>query len=94
MSKRVVFHVGLPKTGTTTIQHYLRSQDEKLQSFGILYPGSREHEAMESHKHDPMLNALGPTSTAAGYRAGAASGVAGPLTRQPVKDQNGRRPHL
>ena len=46
MSKVVTFHAGLPKTGTTTIQKYLRSQDEKLRSLGILYPGAREHEAL------------------------------------------------
>src|SRR5450432_160213 len=58
MPKSVTFHVGLPKTGTTTIQRYFRSQDEKLRSLGFLYPGSREHEAMHSHKHSLMINAM------------------------------------
>ncbi len=58
MSKVVTFHVGLPKTGTTTIQKYLRSQDEKLRSLGILYPGAREHEALRPPKHSVMINAM------------------------------------
>ncbi|MBA3810541.1 MAG: hypothetical protein H0X27_02635 [Caulobacteraceae bacterium] len=64
MSKRVVFHVGLPKTGTTTIQQYLRRQDDKLRSLGFLYPGPREHEALQSHKHPLMLNAMKGRATA------------------------------
>lgn len=56
--KRVIFHVGLPKTGTTTIQHYLRRHDEKLRSLGFLYPGLREHPALASHRHPLMINAM------------------------------------
>ena len=56
--RRVTFHVGLPKTATTTIQQYLRGQDERLLSHGVLYPGPRQHPAMRSHKHPLMLNAM------------------------------------
>ena len=55
MSKRVTFHVGLHKTGSSTIQQYLRSQDEKLRSFGVLYPGPREHEAMNERESHPLM---------------------------------------
>lgn len=58
MPKSVTLHAGLPKTGTTTIQKYLRNQDEKLRSLGVLYPGAREHEALRSHKHSVMINAM------------------------------------
>lgn len=61
---RVVFHVGLPKTGTTTIQQYLRRQDEKLRSLGFLYPGPREDGTLQSHKHPLMLNAMKGRATA------------------------------
>ena len=58
MPKSVTFHVGLPKTGTTTIQRYLRSQDEKLYSLGFLYPGPREHETMFLPRHTVMAGAM------------------------------------
>lgn len=58
MPKTVIFHVGLPKTGTTSIQNYLRSQDDKLRSLGFVYPGSVEHPAMASFKHLMILAAM------------------------------------
>src|SRR5471032_2562840 len=58
MPKGVTFHVGLPKTWTTTIQQYLRRQDKTLRSLGFLYPGLREHEAIQTHKHPLMINAM------------------------------------
>lgn len=59
MQKSVIFHVGLPKTGSTTIQKYLRLQHEKLSSLGVLYPGPREHQVMDARLHHPMmLNAM------------------------------------
>lgn len=64
MPKNVIFHVGLPKTGTTTIQRYLRSQEEKLRSLGFLYPGPREHEAMHLPRHTLMMSAMIGKTTA------------------------------
>ncbi len=59
MRKTVCFHVGLPKTGTTTIQQYLRKQDDKLRAVGFLYPGPREHQALGAdHNHPVMFNAM------------------------------------
>ncbi len=55
MSKRVTFHVGLHKTGSSTIQQYLRDHDEKLRSHGILYPGPREHEVMNERESHPLM---------------------------------------
>jgi len=37
----VYLHVGLPKTGTTTIQAALEHRGEALAAAGVLYPGSR-----------------------------------------------------
>ena len=59
MPKSVCFYVGLPKTGTTTIQQYLRRQDAGLRSVGFLYPGLREHQALGAHYNHPlMFNAM------------------------------------
>jgi hypothetical protein len=58
MPKTVIFHIGLPKTGSTTIQTYLRSQEAKLQALGFLYPGEREHPAMSRLKHLMILSAM------------------------------------
>lgn len=58
MQKSVTLHVGLPKTGTTTIQKYLQLQDEKLRSLGFLYPGPREHEALGRARHTLLLSAM------------------------------------
>ena len=59
MPKRVCFYVGLPKTGTTTIQQYLRKQDDNLRSVGFLYPGPREHPVLDAHYNHPvMFNAM------------------------------------
>ena len=35
---RVVLHVGLPKSGTTFLQHALRRNAEALADRGVLYP--------------------------------------------------------
>ncbi len=59
MRQSVCFHVGLPKTGTTTIQKFLREQEDPLRSLGFLYPGAREHPALgASHNHPTMFNAM------------------------------------
>jgi len=36
--KNIYIHIGLPKTGTTNIQHFLHAQGEKLLKYNILYP--------------------------------------------------------
>ncbi|MBA3812120.1 MAG: hypothetical protein H0X27_10875 [Caulobacteraceae bacterium] len=65
MPKRVTLHAGLHKTGSSTIQQYLRDQDEKLRALGIFYPGPREHEAMEARSNHPlMFNAMTKLMTA------------------------------
>lgn len=38
MSKRVVFHIGPPKTGSSAIQHFLHQHRTELASLGVLYP--------------------------------------------------------
>jgi hypothetical protein len=44
MARRVFFHVGLPKTGTTYVQSVLWANRTALAEQGVLYPGGpREH---------------------------------------------------
>lgn len=37
-TKKIIFHLGLPRTGTTSIQKFLRSNDNALKTVGISYP--------------------------------------------------------
>lgn len=39
---KIIFHIGQDKTGTTTIQHYLRKNKKMLEEQGVLYPKSYE----------------------------------------------------
>jgi hypothetical protein len=39
----VFLHIGLPKTGTTYLQHVLGGQRSQLRDLGILYPGSTDN---------------------------------------------------
>jgi hypothetical protein len=56
MNKKTVFiHIGLPKTGTTSIQTFLRRNAEALAARGYCYPGT---EFGESANHDVFLNAI------------------------------------
>jgi hypothetical protein len=41
MAKKVILHVGSPKTGTSFLQEMLFSERERLREQGILYPGER-----------------------------------------------------
>lgn len=94
MSKRVVFHVGLPKTGTTTIQQYLRDQENRLRSHGFVYPGRREHEALGAyHNHPIMFNAMtGKTrAPSAGLDAAACREV---IAKAMGKFRRSKAPHL
>jgi hypothetical protein len=34
----IVLHIGMPKTGTTSIQFFLRDNRERLASLGVLFP--------------------------------------------------------
>ena len=36
--KTVFFHCGFPKTGTTTLQYFLKDNRELLKKYGVLYP--------------------------------------------------------
>jgi len=49
-------HIGAPKTGTTSLQHYLRRNQDNLARQGVLYPsGGRDKSA-----HKPIGAAVFP----------------------------------
>jgi hypothetical protein len=56
MVKKTIFiHIGLPKTGTTSIQSFLRRSSEALVSHGYCYPGV---EFGPKANHDVFFNVL------------------------------------
>lgn len=44
IKKTIYFHIGMPKTGTSSIQHFLYDNREQLIADGIFYPVSGENE--------------------------------------------------
>ena len=65
--KRVVIHIGLPKTGTTSIQAFLRANADALREQGVVYPGMREHPLLETRaSHTIFLNAVAGRPLVAG----------------------------
>lgn len=67
MAQRVVFHVGLPKTGTTYLQSVLWNNRTRLAQQGVLFPGRsrrqhmrasmvvREHPKVAERGHDAPM---------------------------------------
>lgn len=47
--KRIFFHIGLPKTGTTSIQRQMRIHHDALRELGILYPLGPNTDAIAEH---------------------------------------------
>ncbi len=55
MFEKIIVHVGMPKTGTTALQHALYDQRLILANkFGILYPGYSGSEACKNAQHFPI----------------------------------------
>jgi hypothetical protein len=50
MNRTVVFHIGPAKTGTTTIQKYLRTHASQLLEAGVLYPRFGRYASGEEYK--------------------------------------------
>ena len=60
--KKIVFHIGMPKTGTTSIQGLLRKNDAKLRSVGVMYPGADiDPRLAEGANHRAFFSALTAT---------------------------------
>jgi hypothetical protein len=56
--KRIIFHVGLHKTGTSTIQHVLYSSADELLTHGVLYPVSWVSPMKGAAQHNHFLYLL------------------------------------
>ena len=71
MARRVFFHIGLPKTGTTYLQTLMWNNHEELKRQGILLPGrsGREHLwASGAVREDPNLARRSPEAPLAWER--------------------------
>src|SRR3954454_435518 len=65
MARRVYFHIGLPKTGTTYLQTLMWNNHDELARQGILLPGesSRQHLwASGAVREDPTLERRSPAA--------------------------------
>lgn len=75
MTKRVVLHVGCPKTGTSAIQHLLATNADLLADRGFLYPpsvdGFEQHFAATKDLHGAPVEGDGPLGPGAWDRLAA-----------------------
>jgi hypothetical protein len=55
--KRVVLHIGTPKTGTTSVQWSFKQSREMLASLGILYPSAGLSADPHEFAHHPLVRA-------------------------------------
>ena len=59
--KEIIIHIGIPKTGTTYIQHLLRQNIKNLSSSGITYPDIESEHVEISYKEvswEPSKNGI------------------------------------
>ena len=42
VNKILLFHIGMPKTGTTAIQKFLYQNEKNLKAYGWCYPNLKE----------------------------------------------------
>ncbi|NPC95903.1 hypothetical protein [Nocardioides sp. zg-DK7169] len=62
MARRVFFHVGVPKSGTTFLQTTMWNNREQLRSQGFLYPGRRR---MDHYHASQVVRGASPTALGA-----------------------------
>lgn len=58
MKQRLVLHIGMHKTGSTSIQHYLSRNRRLLRLLGVDYPESRGADGRPQPKHAALFDAI------------------------------------
>jgi len=61
--KRIIFHIGTPKTATTAIQNTFAANRDVLRAKGVLYPATDRPPFPNHHKHNSLFTAV----TGAGF---------------------------
>jgi len=71
MLKRIFFHIGMPKTGTSVIQSYMSQNRSSLMAKGYLYPvtiSARRGVYQNSEAHHLLTYSWAGTSTLVGWK--------------------------
>ena len=98
MSKRVLLHVGTPKTGTSYLQHVLFHNRRALREHGISYPADR-FDALVGKLHYCLMSGIASMwpnqerPAGRGSHAGACSWPAWPLHQRQIPTFS-QREHL
>ncbi|MEL7463573.1 MAG: hypothetical protein AAFN79_05875 [Pseudomonadota bacterium] len=58
MRKRLVIHIGMHKTGSSAIQHFLSRNRLALRACGVLYPASIGADGRRQPKHNALFTAI------------------------------------
>jgi hypothetical protein len=58
VKKRLIIHIGMHKTGSTTLQRFLSRNRLLLRLFGINYPLSRDETGRRQSKHNAIFTAI------------------------------------
>lgn len=69
---RILLHIGLPKTGTTTLQQFLHTNQEQLNSRGIFYPVHQAMGRLRGINHRILLSHIAIEALARGSIPGHA----------------------
>lgn len=62
--KKIILHIGVHKTGTTSLQRTLSARKRELLDYGICYPGYELIDQARHYCHHDLARALGATSDA------------------------------
>lgn len=58
MAPRLIIHIGMHKTGSSSIQRFLSRNRIALRAFGVLYPPSRGADGRRQSKHNALFTAI------------------------------------
>ncbi|MEM8752760.1 MAG: hypothetical protein AAGF90_07270 [Pseudomonadota bacterium] len=58
MTRRLILHIGMHKTGATSIQRFLSRNRLALRALGVLYPRTRGADGRREPKHNALFHAI------------------------------------